>query len=388
MALRFLPRSPDLRERWDRLVHDSPDGWIWALYDWQDIVASIPAWGVVDHGFAVEESGDLLAVVPLGYWPNGARLESSGWGRTGPVLRRNLAPSHLRKLTGAITAHIVSLGRDLGARSLVWGSGPVTERSLANQWGVNPFVYFGFRDISTLSRVLDLRKGEEGLWKELSATTRNIVRRCRDEGYTVEPVEWPSYLDQYYEAHVETYNRTGVPPHPRAYFESIANIAAAQGLCRLWASRAPDGHIASFANIARYERTYYYWTACSRTDDLGGGINRLLLWTAIADAARSSGEWFDMGDVFPGVTTGKTAGLSTFKSKFGGGDRRHFGAMLEIPQPEAKQIPPVERDAEPMEDSAEPLSQLIRDTRPLAKRWLIRLLGRRFCRDVRAFVRH
>jgi ubiquinone/menaquinone biosynthesis C-methylase UbiE len=327
--MKAIERSNISRQRWDELVRSSPDGWVYALSAWHDVIARVDRWQLQDQGFGVENGGKLVAVVPLHYSPPARSLASSGWGYTGPVLAEGLGRRFENRLKSLITAEMRARAERLGATQINIAAPPITQRSLLNHRGVNQFVEFGFADVSTVSRVASLEPSEETLWLDLSETARRAIRRAKRLGYGVELVEWKDFLDEYYGVHCETYKRTGVNPHPRAYFEGIAHKIAPLGHAILRVGRAPDGRAVAFHNTGRFGESALYHTGCSETAHMDSGINHLLFWSAIIGSKAAGCRWYEIGEIFPGVREGKMHGLTRLKTSFGGEDHRYLrGTMV------------------------------------------------------------
>jgi hypothetical protein len=208
---------------------------------------------------------------------------------------------------------------------------PVTRSSIALRWGVNPFVFHGFKDTSQLSQVIDLSSSEEQLFRAISPKTRPLLQRALDGGIEVRRVEWPEYLDAYYACHCKTYARTGVSPHPKAYFAGIAHEIAPRGHAVLLAAFTRAGEPIGFHNAARFGAGGLYHTGCSEPQALELGANHLLLWRSILSAKQDGLRWFDVGTIIPGTSDPKLKGLTLFKTRFGGEPHRYLHAELELP---------------------------------------------------------
>jgi len=135
-------------------------------------------------------------------------------------------------------------------------------------------------------------------------------------------------VEAYYDVHKETYLRTGVQPHPKAYFEGIARQSTQHHL--LWVGFDPLGKPVSFHNDARFQHSSLYHTGCSETAHMNSGINYLLFWEAIVGAKADSCRWYEIGEAFLSAAEGKDKGLNGFKSKFGGELHRFFRGELFI----------------------------------------------------------
>jgi hypothetical protein len=322
-------RKELLAVEWDALVNASPDGWVFSLWDWQELILAVEPWALEDHSFAIRDGRLLLAVVPLQYHPGSGRMASSGWGGSGPVIDGRLDERTRKKLMGQSIQHCIDLARERGATGFDVSLSPVTATSISTAWGVNPLVFHGLEDRSGLAQVLDLSLSEDDLWTGLSADARRQIKKARESGLCVERVVWAQHLDRYYELHGATYTRTGVQQHPRAYFAGIAAHTAPSGHSVLWAVRTPAWEILAYHNASWFGCGASYHTGCSLEDAGFPGASYLLFWEAMLGAKHAGIRWYDCGAIFPGaVGSEKQKGLSTFKTKFGGQPHRQFSASL------------------------------------------------------------
>lgn len=330
---------------WDALVRQSPDGWVFSLHGWQRVVTDVDAWGFEERGFAIREGKRLLAVVPLHYRPSHKVMASSGWGGSGPVMDAALSPTERDRVMAAALARMGEIAQADHAEALEVSCYPVTASSIGNRWGVNPYQRHGFEDVSLLSQVIDLSASEEEIWNGFSQSARQAVRKAEKAGFRTERVDWGAMLDTYYDCHVETYERTGVTPHPRRYFSGIAAQTAPAGASVLYAAYSAAGEPVAFHNDARWGAGSNYHTGCSRASTRETGLDYLLMWTALRDARAAGCLWYDCGWVFPGSADSKQQGLTLFKTRFGGELHRAFRARRGFaPTPVAADTPPVQED--------------------------------------------
>lgn len=348
MSFTFPPITEIGEEEWDRLVRASPDGWVFSLHGWQRLVTAVEPWGFQERGFAVMEGRRLLAVMPLHWRPSHGITASSGWGGSGPVIDGTLGRNERDRVMAAALAHAEELARQDGAETIEMSCWPVTVSSLANRWAVNPFELHGYEERSRLSQVIDLSVGEEALWNGLSQTTRRWIRKAQDRGFNVRKVDWADAVDSYYQIHCETYRRTGVEPHPRTYFAGIARYNAPSGASVLFAALNDAGKPAAFHNDARLMHGAYYHTGCSHDVAQELGLNYLLMWEAIADAARSGFLWYDVGWIFPSTADSKLRGLTDFKTRFGGEPHRAFYGVRRLAKSATAQSAPDEPAPPPL----------------------------------------
>jgi len=330
-----LSRDAVGKLEWDTIVRASPDGWTFALYEWQELILQVERWGLQDLSFAMQENGKLIAVVPLQLNPHSGIAASSGWGGAGPILVAGLTPKARRRVMDEALSQSAEIALRAGASAFEVTLMPVTKTSLTAAWGVNPLALSSFEDVSGLSQVIDLSVSEELIWQGFSSDARRQIRLAQDAGYCVERVDWLESLDHYYALHCETYVRTGVPPHPRSYFAGIAERMAPRGNAALWCVRDKDGTAVAYHNDSWFGEAAYYHTGCSATGSATSGSGYLLFWEAMLGARRSGILWYDCGAVFPGTDNSKQQGLTTFKTKFGGETHRLFRARRQFAKPQA-----------------------------------------------------
>lgn len=334
---------PSLREigneAWNDLVFGSPDGWAFSLAEWQAIVTSVSEWAFVERGFGVAEGKRLLAVVPFHLRPEHSVAASSGWGGSGPVICASIVNEARARVLVAAIGHMEMIAKAENASVIELSCSPVTASSLATKWGVNPFELQGWADKSRLSQVIDLSAPADDLWKELASGARQAIRKAERAGLRVERVDWAANLDTYYAYHSETYERTGVQPHPRAYFAGMARHTAPMGVSVLYAALTQDGEPVAFHNDACFGAGATYHTGCSRSEFRKDGVDYLLMWHAICEAQRAGITWYDCGWIFPGSTDEKQKGLTFFKTRFGGVPHRAFAASKALERTQVNGTP-------------------------------------------------
>lgn len=330
MSRKFRSLSPEIADEWDALVAGSPDGWVFSLASWQRLILAVEPWGLRDYSFAYFENARLVSVMPLQLSPLNGRMTSSGWGGSGPVIAGEIDGAARERVLRVTLEHARALAEASGAPMLDMAISPVTRSSIAQKWGVNPFVFYGFKDTSHLSQVLDLSASEDQLFNAISPKTKPLLKRALDNGIEVRRVDWGEFLDAYYACHCDTYTRTGVNPHPKAYFAGIAREIAPRGQAILLAAFTAAGEPIAFHNAARFGDATVYHTGCSRSQALDLGANHLLMWRSIALAKQDGLRWFDVGTIIPGATDAKLKGLTLFKTRFGGEPHRYIHCEMEL----------------------------------------------------------
>lgn len=331
MNQRFATLTPEIADDWDKLVLDSPDGWAFSLSGWQRLIMAVEEWQLRDHSFALYENNQIVSVMPLQSSAHSRQAASSGWGGSGPIVAKNVSAAERDRVLQRTLDHARDIAQSNGASTLEFTLSPVTRTSIAARWGVNPFVHMGFEDKSQISQVIDLLPSEAALHESLDPDCRRLLRRSEEAGIEVRQVDWLEYLDQYYALHQDTYVRTGVSPHPKEYFSSLARYMAPPGHAVLFAAFTPAGEAIAFVNTARFGIGATYHTGCSQQAALRNGANYSALWHAILSAKRDGYRWFDVGPIFPHTDVPKLKGLTDFKTKFGGEPHRFFRCEMALP---------------------------------------------------------
>lgn len=326
-------------ECWDALVATSPEGWAFGYRAWQNVILGVPEWSLIDHSFGIFDNDELLAVVPLQFDPRNSFLASTGWGGCGPILSKNAMGSRRDLVKLAVLDNIHKVAFLTRASHFHFTVSPVTEIACEGMGELDWYCKQGFRDNSGVAHVINLTVGESELWKALSATARYTVKKAGELGISVSQESWASCVHEYYRVHKENYIRTGVTPHPRAYFEGIAKEMAPIGCSVLWVARNRLGAAIGFHNDVHFKKGAWYHTGCSTDAGLKSGANYLLFWEAIRGAKISGRLQYDCGEIFPGTDDEKSKGLTFFKTRFGGAPRRYMRLVksFDISQPGVRQ---------------------------------------------------
>lgn len=329
MTLSFRAYDDIGDARWDAVVHGSPEGWAWSTSQWRRVILGVAEWGLQDFSFAGVEGDRVIAVMPLQYQASSRRMSSTGWSAGGVAVAGDVDAGERSRITGEMLEHARVLAVEQQAATLEITLSPLRRASLAHPH-LNPMKEFGFEDLSTNTLVADLRVSEEALWMGMSKNARQAIKKAERAGYRAVAGGWRTHADAYYPVHVETYTRTGVPPHPRRYFEGFEKEMAPAGLSELWVGLAPDGRPVAFHNDTHFHHARVYHTGCSETAHLESGVNYLLFWAAIKGARDAGCQWYEIGEVFPDAVDGKSRGLTVFKSKFGGELHQYFRARQQL----------------------------------------------------------
>jgi CelD/BcsL family acetyltransferase involved in cellulose biosynthesis len=138
-----------------------------------------------------------------------------------------------------------------------------------------------------------------------------ILKAARD-GVTVRRAECPGDLvDTFYELHVQTRARLGVPVQPRRYFRLLWQLLIEPGLAFSLLASVGRSTVAGAVFMA-WNGTITYKYGASRPEFSKLSPNKLLLWTAIRWGCENGYRVFDFGR-----TDVENAGLRAFKLGWG-----------------------------------------------------------------------
>ncbi|MFP4380623.1 MAG: GNAT family N-acetyltransferase [Candidatus Sumerlaeia bacterium] len=311
------------RKDWEKLVTSSPEAWLFHTREF--IEMCVVPFDMREFSLVARKQGEAVGILPLNYSMREAqpKLGSLAFGPAGPALSPKLSEKERAEILERMMERALYFAREENCHALTAAIPPAAPARLDDQSGVSPLDALGFQASSTSSYVIDLRAGLDAVFAGFRSTVRNQIRRAEKADINIRLADQSGDLDNYYRIHCETYERTGVSPHPREYFEGIFTRMMPKGLCRIWVAEK-DGAPLAFANIAIFKNSAYYWTGCGTDAGLREGANHLIQWHAIRNLAESGIEWYDVGEAFPAASPGdKEAGLDLFKRGFGG-ERRPF----------------------------------------------------------------
>ncbi len=315
---------------WDAAVRASEEAWMPHTSAYGKALETWP--GRTRVGFAVRHANtrQILALVPawlveerrLKIWKR-RRLEAfCGVART-PVLEASKRTAVL----DFIRAVMARQAHESGAYVVAWALHPLAPAFRNGTTGQTEQAdHLMDQREEAHTWLLDLKRTETELWDGMEGRARTEVRKAEKKGVTVREAE-KHEGQMYYRLHSETYRRTGVSPHPLAYFERIWSDFFEKGLCRVFMAER-DGRTIAAVNISLYKDAAEYWTGASSQEALKTGANSLLQWTAIRWMRSEGLAFYNCGEAFPHATTGKHKGLNDFKRSFGGYLSPLFKGML------------------------------------------------------------
>ena len=169
---------------------------------------------------------------------------------------------------------------------------------------------------SYYGHVLDLQAGSSALYFGFTSSVQRAIRKAQRNGLTASVRSSSDAMDQFYNLHVRTRHKHGVPPQPRAFFASIQKNIINAGLGFIVVvERAEDALAAAMFFRAGNHAVYKFGASDQRAQELRP--NNLAMFEAVkflADAGARSLHF--------GRTDMTNEGLRRFKLSWGASEEQ------------------------------------------------------------------
>jgi serine/alanine adding enzyme len=171
-----------------------------------------------------------------------------------------------------------------------------------------------FKYIEHINYIIDLRAGEEELWKKLHSKRRNEVRKAVKEGVTFSEINYSDEMEAAYGILEKIYKKARLPLPNLRYFNDAYEIMSAKKVFRIFGSYYDKNLIGVMFTLC-YNGTIYDWYAGSEPGMLAKCPNDLVTWEVFKWGLRNNYHTFDFGGA---GNPNKEYGVRSFKKKFGG----------------------------------------------------------------------
>ena len=176
----------------------------------------------------------------------------------------------------------------------------------------------------------DLRKSQDELLAEMSATNRNLYRTASKKGLSFRHSTQPADIKILLEMIHEVAARAGIQPHPDAYYIAMAKTLMPRGSATLFIAEH-EGKAVSASLALDSPATRYYAHAGARDQARKLHPGTPLLAHMIFDAKAAGKQTFDFfGIAPPDQPNHAWRGFTAFKQSFGGHDVE-FAGTWELP---------------------------------------------------------
>lgn len=135
------------------------------------------------------------------------------------------------------------------------------------------------------------------------------IKKARAAGVEIVEANDPGHLRDFYQLHLQTRKRLGVPAQPFVFFQNLLDLF--KGAFHLYLARHEDRFVAGLISLHFKERAYYKFGA-SDAQFHSSGANQLLMWTAVKRALQKTLHSFDLGRA-----SVSDEGLTQYKLRWG-----------------------------------------------------------------------
>lgn len=268
--------------------------------------------------------GELLLAVTLVLYVK-ARRGSFLFCPHGPVIKLAVEPT---AILPPLFEFLKKQGKEMGCAFI--RISPLLENTKKN---LIPFQEGGFRNAPVhlmhpeLAWILDIRKDEEALMKDMRKTTRYLIRKAEKEGVVVRGGDSDSELQAFLGVYRTTVDRQNFTPFKDDFFKNELEMFKKDNQIKIFLAEY-QGRVIAAAMIVFYGRSAFYHHGAS--DQAYSQIpgSYLLQWRVIQEArARGCVLYNFWGIVRPEEKKHPWAGLSLFKTGFGGFEEAYLHAQ-------------------------------------------------------------
>ena len=158
---------------------------------------------------------------------------------------------------------------------------------------------------------LELSRGADMVASRFHATHRRNIKVAKNRGVRIEYGVKPEHIKAFYDLHVQSRSRLGIPVQPWKFFELLGRTVIEPGLGFVLLAYM-DKECLAGAIFLHWHQTLTYKYGASRINGQKFRPNNLLFWTAIRWGCENGFNLFDLGR-----TDCANNGLRTFKSGWG-----------------------------------------------------------------------
>jgi hypothetical protein len=286
--------DPICDSQWDQLVFAHPDCNIFHTSAWAKVLCK--TYGHRPHYFELSRGGETVALMPL------MEVASRFTGKRGVCLPFSdfCGPLIFGELGQvSLIETLVKLGRDRkwryfelrGGREMLPLSVAASER------------YYGHK--------LDLTIGAAELFARFQSSVRRAIRKGEKSGLVVEASNTRQAIVTFYQLHVRTRRRHGLPPQPLSFFLNIYEEIIKAGLgFVVHAQRGTKSIAAAVFFFSRHAGLYKFGASDERDQAVRG--NNLVMWEGIKKLISSGVKTLHFGR-----TSVDNEGLRRFKLSWG-----------------------------------------------------------------------
>src|SRR5881392_307166 len=274
--LKAILLNPLLDATWDTAVRNHPDATIFHSTAWARVL--VDTYGHRPCYVQISLYGNLLALIPM------MEVQTVLTKSRGICLPFS---DYCAPLTFSSFGHeLVTQKLKQIAHERCWSYFELRSHSIVPVNTPASESYYG--------HFLDLRIGPEALISNFSSSVKRAVRKAQRSGLNVSIQSSPDAMAQFYELHVRTRRRHGVPPQPQSFFINIQRHLISSGfgfIVLVECQKAPIA-AAMFFKLGRHA-VYKFGASDERLQELRA--NNLAMFEAIRHLAEGGAETLHFG---------------------------------------------------------------------------------------------
>jgi lipid II:glycine glycyltransferase (peptidoglycan interpeptide bridge formation enzyme) len=292
------------RDQWERFVYEHPQGNVFQTHQMYTAYGATKNYQpIVVAGYEGDSlMGILLAVVQKEYQGLLGKLSARSiiWG--GPLVRNNDSC--------VLEAIMNEYDQTIKGQAIYTQIRNIFPR----EWERKLLPKLGYKYEDHLDILIDLKKSEEELWKEVHSKRKNEIRRAGKEGTSFTVFSDVASLEKCWPILSDVYQRARLPLPDISLFQGLLNWKDGSAHLKIFAARNNEKIIGTLLALCWRDRVLD-WYAGAYQEYLPKYPNDLLPWEAILWAKRNGYKTFDFGGAGkPGIPYG----VRDFKLKFGG----------------------------------------------------------------------
>lgn len=314
----------DYHSKWDQFIRKHPHGVIYQTPFMFKIFSETKDYEPIAL-LALDNNNNVCGVVVavIQYFMSGILRKFSSrsviWG--GPLAKED-DPDIISSLLNAYEMHTRN-------------SALFTE--IRNQFNINEqrdtFLKSGYSFEDHLNILINLKKSEDALWKEVHSKRRNEIRRATKEGAVFQESSDLVALNSGYNILKEVYSRANIPIPDFSLFESALSHSTEETGLKIF-NAISDGEIIGTMFTLIYKSTIIDWQAGAKKSHYNKYPNDLIPWEVFKWGREKGYEVFDFGGAGdPSIPYG----VREYKKKFGG-DMINLGRFIKIHKPFSMKI--------------------------------------------------
>lgn len=280
---------------WDRTIMSHRSATVFHTEAWARVLNK--TYGHTPLGLRFSEASEAVALLPM------MEVDSSITGRRGVSMPFSdfCEPLTFGQFnSGLLLQKLLELARERNWRyfELRGGRPALPAEAVASEG------YYGHQ--------LDLTIGLEKLFARFSASARRAIRKAQQSGLSVEASDTAQGTNDFYQLHVKTRKRHGVPPQPFSFFRNIWREILQRNLGFIVLAKRGSTPIAAaiFFNLKNNMALFKFGASDQKLQGLRG--NNLVMWEGIQQLVRLGARSLHFGR-----TAFNNNGLRRFKLSWG-----------------------------------------------------------------------